>query len=639
MSVSKDIDVITVGRSSIDLYGAEFGVDLSDVSLFRNSVGGSPTNIAIGASRLGLRAALLTRVGADQMGTTILQTLEREGVNVSAIHRDAERLTALVLLAVRDRTHAPHIFYRRECADMALSEVDVDPALLARAKSVVVTGTHFSTETVAKASWAAIRLAKENDAKVIFDIDFRPSLWGLAAHADGAERSALAPRVSEVFSAVIHAADVVVGTEEEICAACNLSDVDAALRQMRSETGVMIVCKRGAYGCDIFPGGKAGELETPLQGTRFNVDVVNSVGAGDAFMAGFLRAYLKGEDLQNCATFANACGAIAVTRLLCSQDYATWPELQFFIEHAHAGQSTPAIPDTLRRTPMREKLKGSLFLLACDHRSQFREIADSIGSDYSRLHIFKRLAVAAAAKVNEAGLNVGVIIDEEYGAEALFDAAREKLWSARPIEVPGSRPIRFVDGPDVGSALITWPRNQTVKCLCHYDPDDEKVLLEEQKESLRRVHQACVRTGHEFLLEIIVPPHVQHKRGEALSRAMRQIYALGVKPDWWKLEPFNDAAAWFRASEIIHENGPGCRGIVVLGQTTSNEQLADAFRASNGADMVRGFAIGRAIVGATFKAWLQGDIDDASAVEQMRHKFRRFIQIWQESRVPITDSA
>lgn len=639
MSVSKDIDVITVGRSSIDLYGAEFGVDLSDVSLFRNSVGGSPTNIAIGASRLGLRAALLTRVGVDQMGTTILQTLEREGVDVSAIQRDAERLTALVLLAVKDRTNAPHIFYRHECADMALSEADVDPALVARAKSIVVTGTHFSTETVANASWKAIRLAKENGAKVIFDIDFRPSLWGLAAHADGAERSALAPRVSEAFSAVINAADVVVGTEEEICAACNLSDVEAALHQIRSEAAVLIVCKRGAYGCDIFPGGATGKLEAPLQGTRFNVDVVNSVGAGDAFMAGFLRAYLKGEDLQSCATFANACGAIAVTRLLCSQDYATWPELQYFIEHAREGQSTSDIPDTLRYTSMRKKPEDNLFVLACDHRSQFRDIADSVGSDYSRMPVFKRLAVAAAAKVNESGVNVGVIIDEEYGADALFDATREELWSARPIEIPGSRPIRFVDGPDIGSALITWPQSQTVKCLCHYDPDDETALLEEQNESLRRVYQACRRTGHEFLLEIIVPSHVQHERGEALSRAMRQIYALGVKPDWWKLEPFSDAAAWYRASEIIHENGPGCRGIVVLGQTSSDAQLADAFQASNGADMVKGFAIGRAIVGATFKSWLTGEIDDAGAVEQMQQKFRHFIQIWQDSRVPITDSA
>ena len=177
------LDVICIGRSSVDLYGGQVGGRLEDMSGFSKYIGGSPTNISVGCARLGLKSALITRVGDEHMGRFIRETLDGEGVETSHVITDPARLTALVILGIRDSAQFPLIFYRENCADMAISEADIDPDFIASAKAVLVTGTHFSTDLVAGASFAAMRMAREAGRKVAFDIDYRPNLWALGGHA------------------------------------------------------------------------------------------------------------------------------------------------------------------------------------------------------------------------------------------------------------------------------------------------------------------------------------------------------------------------------------------------------------------------------------------------------------------------
>src|ERR1700742_2497910 len=138
------LDVITIGRASVDLYGQQIGSRLEDITSFAKSVGGCPANIAVGSARLGLKSALITRVGNEQMGRFIREQLAREGVETRGIATDPARLTALVLLAVEAEGVSPMIFVRTDCADMALSEDNIDEAFIASAGAIVVTGTHFS---------------------------------------------------------------------------------------------------------------------------------------------------------------------------------------------------------------------------------------------------------------------------------------------------------------------------------------------------------------------------------------------------------------------------------------------------------------------------------------------------------------
>ena len=139
--MSDAFDLICMGRAAVDLYGEQIGCPLEDVSTFAKYLGGSPANTAVGVARLGLRAAMLSRVGDEQMGRFVRAQLLREGVDVSNVSTDPARLTALVFLAVRDRDTFPHIFYRDHCADMALSEAEIDPAFISSAGAVLVSGT------------------------------------------------------------------------------------------------------------------------------------------------------------------------------------------------------------------------------------------------------------------------------------------------------------------------------------------------------------------------------------------------------------------------------------------------------------------------------------------------------------------
>ena len=622
------LDVITMGRSSVDLYGQQIGARLEDVASFAKSVGGCPSNIAIGTARLGLKSGLITRVGDEQMGRFIREQMAREGVETAGIVTDPQRLTALVILSVENDKTFPLIFYRENCADMALCEDDVDPDFIRSARAVLVSGTHFSKPNTDAAQRKAMKIARENGGKVIFDIDYRPNLWGLAGHAAGEERYIASDAVSAHLKTVLADCDLIVGTEEEVLIASGESELLAALKTIRALSAATIVLKRGPMGCIVYDGAIPDDLEEGIVGKGFPIEVYNVLGAGDSFMSGFLRGWLAGEDLKTAATWANACGAFAVSRLLCSPEIPTFEELQFFLKNGSeqkALRKDEAINHVHWATTRRDEIP-LLMALAIDHRAQLTSVADEFKVPYHRINDFKRLAVAAAARVAEGRPGYGMLIDERFGREAFFDAAKQKFsWIGRPVELPGSRPLRYEFSQDMGSQLVEWPVDHTIKALCFYHPDDPASLKTEQQEKLRSLFEAARKVGRELLIEIIAG-----KNGEltddTISTALEELYALGIKPDWWKLEPQASSDA------TIARNDPWCRGIVLLGLEAPAEELKKAFAATLAAPSVKGFAVGRTIFNDAARAWLSGTMSDEDAIADMAGRFRQLTEAWLETR-------
>ncbi len=631
MTEPQILDVITLGRASVDLYGQQIGCRLEDTASFAKAVGGCPANIAIGTARLGLRSALITRVGAEAMGGFIREQLAREGVATDGIVTDPQRLTALVLLGVRDDHQFPLIFYRDNCADMALCADDIDPAFIASAGALVVTGTHLSTETVRGATLKAIGAAKAAGRKVIFDIDYRPNLWGLAGHDAGEARYIASQRVTAVLQPILPDCDLIVGTEEEFRIAGGADDVLTALAAVRARSGATLVLKRGPMGCSVYPGAIPADLDQGVRGAGFPIEVYNVLGAGDAFMSGFLRGWLQGEPLETCCTWANACGAFAVSRLLCSPEIPTWAELQFFLTHGSPQKALrkDAALNHIHWATTRRPQPDGLMALAIDHRAQFEELADRLGAPREKIEPFKRLAVAAAAQVAGGREGFGMLLDGTYGRTALFDAAAQNFWIGRPVEKPGSRPLTFEIGGDLGSHLIEWPVDQVVKCLCFYHPDDPADLKAQQEERLLALRDACRRVGREMLVEIIAGKHGV-LRDDTIPRVMDRLYDLDIKPDWWKLEPQVSPAAWARIDATIRTRDPLCRGVVLLGLEAPEEDLLAAFEVAAGSPLVRGFAVGRTIFAAAAEAWLSGQIDDAAAIADMAGRFARLTEAWEK---------
>ncbi|WP_018183600.1 bifunctional 5-dehydro-2-deoxygluconokinase/5-dehydro-2-deoxyphosphogluconate aldolase [Kaistia granuli] len=632
-TTDRPLDVIAIGRSSVDLYGQQIYSRLEDITSFAKSVGGCPSNIAIGTARLGLRSAVITRVGDEQMGRFIREQMQREGVDTQGIATDPDRLTALVLLAVEDEGVSPMIFYRTDCADMALSEADIDDDFIASASAIVVTGTHFSRENSDAAQRKAIRIAKAHGGRVVFDIDYRPNLWGLAGHGDGFARYVKSDRVSEQLKSILADCDLIVGTEEEIRIASGADDVLGALRTIRALSAATIVLKRGAMGCIVYDGAIPHDLEQGIVGDGFPIEIYNVLGAGDAFMSGFLRGWLKGEPLATCATWANACGAFAVSRLLCSPEYPSWAELSHFLENGSEQRALrkDAALNHIHWATTRRAQPDTLMALAIDHRSQLEAVADRLKVPREKIAGLKALAVDAAARVAKGRPGFGMLLDSTYGQKAFPRAAEQDFWIGRPVEQPGSRPLDFDHLPDLGSHLAEWPIGHTIKCLCFYHPADSDELKARQERELLRVADAARTVGRELLVEIIAGKHGPLTE-TTVSSILARLYELGIKPDWWKLEPQTSSAAWRAIERVIEANDPYCRGIVLLGLEAPEHELVTAFRAAAATPLVKGFAVGRTIFAEAAENWLSGRIDDQAAVDDMARRFGKLVAAWEAAR-------
>jgi len=638
---AKTLDLIAVGRSSVDLYGQQIGGRLEDMGSFAKYLGGSPTNTASGGARLGLKTGLLTRVGADHMGRFIREQLQREGVDVAGVLSDPDRLTALVILGIRDRVNFPLIFYRENCADMALEAADVDEAWFASAGAVLINGTHLSQPNVYAASLKAVRAVKAAGGRVAFDIDYRPVLWGLTGKDAGENRFVENREVTAKLQEVVALCDLIVGTEEEIHILGGTTDTIAALRAIRKGTDALLVCKRGPDGCVAFPGAIPDSLDEGVSARGFKVEVFNVLGAGDAFMAGFLRGWLRDEPVETCCEWGNACGAIVVSRHGCAPAMPTWVELEAFLSERERPfrLREDAELEHIHWATTRQHVYDELTVLAVDHRSQFEDLIAETGGDPARIPDFKRLALRAVQTVAGADeTRFGMLLDGRFGFEALAEAADHAYWIARPIELPKSRPLEFESSADVATELAEWPLNQVVKCLVFYHPDDEPDLRDRQERQLLRLADACRKTRHEFLLELILPRGMASD-DKTVARAIRRLYGLGIRPDWWKLEPLTDPAAWREIEIAINGNDPLCRGVVLLGLSAPEAELVASFEVVAPFPIVKGFAVGRTIFYDVARDWLADRIDDEAAVAALVGKFKVLVDAWRRLRGSVGKAA
>ena len=628
--MTRTLDVITIGRSSVDLYGAQVGGRLEDMRSFSKYVGGSPTNMACGTARLGLRSALITRVGDEHMGRFLREELAREGVDLRGVATDPERLTALVLLGIRDEDSFPLIFYRENCADMALCEDDIDEDLIAQARSVVATGTHLSHPRTEAAVLKALHLARRHGAQTALDIDYRPNLWGLSGHGDGENRFIASDTVTAKLQAHLPLFDLIVGTEEEFHIAGGSTDTLAALRAVRAVTSAVLVCKRGAAGAVAFTGAVEG-WDSGETGPGFPIEVFNVLGAGDGFMSGLLKGWLDGESWPRALEYANACGAFAVSRHGCTPAYPSLAELEFFLRRGIRERALrkDAALERIHRATNLHPLEGDIRAFAFDHRMQLEEME---GATQERIGAFKQLCLQAALEVQDGRPGYGILCDDRLGRAALHAAAGTGLWVGRPCEWPGSRPLRLE--PELGAAcqgLMEWPAGQVVKVLCFCHPEDDAAMRADQEATVTRLYQAARANDLEFLLEII-PSKVGPVDDGTTAALIRRWYEIGVYPDWWKLEPLRSDAAWQQAVETIRAHDPWLRGIVVLGLEAPEAELAASFEKAAKHELVRGFAVGRTIFAEVAGDWLAGRRSDAEAVAEMRRRFGRLCALWDRAR-------
>lgn len=626
------VDLVCLGRAGVDFYADQIGSRLEDVAGFSKYIGGSSTNIACCSARMGLSTALITRVGDEQMGQFIREQLIREGVDTRNVITDPDRLTALVVLGIKDRDTFPLIFYRENCADMAIAADDLDRSLIEQSKALLITGTHFSAQGVYDTSIAALDIARSAGVRTVIDIDYRPVLWGLTSRGDGETRFVADDRVTAHLQAILARFDLIVGTEEEIHIAGGSTDTLTALTAIRALSDAVIVLKRGPFGASVFEGPIPASLDDGVTVKGVKVDVLNVLGAGDAFISGFLRGWLNDEGYERALTYANACGALVVSRHGCTPAMPSKEELDYFLAnstHINRPDQHPEL-NYLHRVTTRARHWDAVMVHAFDHRYQLETMADEEAAEVSAVAELKQLLLAATLQVVEQmGIQgkAGILCDSVHGQAVLNAATGSDLWIARPVEMPRSRPLQFEHGHSVGTLIQAWPREQIVKCLFYYSSDDELPVRDVQEQRMRELYHACCETGHELLLEIIPPGDEARGVGESVCRSVQRIYDLGIRPDWWKIPcmPRQDA---LQMASIIDAEAPHCRGIVVLGLDAPITELVNGFQSFAGIDRVLGFAVGRTIFADPARQWLAGRIDDQTLIDEVAERYRQVIAGW-----------
>lgn len=330
---NRKLDVICMGRVAVDLYAEQLHVSLSEVQTFRKYLGGCAGNIAVGCARLGLKSAMFSCVGKDEMGLFVKNVLKEEKVDTELLFETDSYLTGLVLLGIDPPHRFPLMFYRKECADMQLKLAYVKSDYIRQTKTVVITGTGLSTPEMWQTTNYLVQTAKRVETRVIFDLDYRPVLWKLVSVGDGETRYKASRHVSMVYQSLLPQCDLIVGTEEEICIAGGEQDSSRAISVIQTFTTAPIVMKKGEKGCQVF---FASDV-APLFSKSFPVKILNVLGAGDAFIAGLLKGLLCGETWEVATRYANASGAIVVTRHGCAPAMPYFNEVQEFISQSQNG--------------------------------------------------------------------------------------------------------------------------------------------------------------------------------------------------------------------------------------------------------------------------------------------------------------
>ncbi|SFN47649.1 bifunctional 5-dehydro-2-deoxygluconokinase/5-dehydro-2-deoxyphosphogluconate aldolase [Xenorhabdus japonica] len=632
MEQHRKFDVICMGRIAVDLYGQQIGSRLEDMGSFSKYLGGSSGNVAYGTARLGLKSSMLARVGDEHMGSFLREELEWAGCDTSHLITDKERLTALVLLGIKDNETFPLIFYRDNCADMAITRDDFSEDYIASARCLAITGTHLSHPQTRDAVLTALQYARRNGVKTVIDIDYRPVLWGLTSLGDGETRYIASEQVTAQLQEVLSLFDLIVGTEEEFHIAGGSTDTVEALRRVRELTAATLVCKRGALGCSVFIANIPDTLDEGITVQGIKVEILNVLGAGDAFMSGLLRGYLNHESWDQACIYANACGALVVSRHGCAPAMPDKTELDNYLMRA----TEIPHPDLdshlnhLHRIGSRHKQWDELYVMAFDHRTQFAEMACKVNASLDRIPQLKKLLFRASQEVStEAHLEgkAGILCDSSFGQDVLNAATGKGLWIGRPIELPGSRPL-CLEHDDIGSQLVSWPREHIVKCLVFFHPEDDHPLRLEQEKTIQEVYAACCQSGHELLLEVILPVDMPHS-DEFYLRVLQRFYNLGIKPDWWKLPPMQ-SATWDQISVLIKQRDPHCRGVVILGLDAPETILKASFNAAAGKSIVKGFAIGRTLFCQPSLQWLAGEIDEETLILKIKTNYHNLISYWRQ---------
>jgi len=632
---TRPLDVICMGRVAVDLYAEQVYSHLKDVQSFRKYLGGCAGNTAVGTTRLGLKSAMFSCVGTDEMGLFLRDTLENEGVDTTLLRSTPEHLTALVVLGVNPPDRFPLIFYRENCADMQIQPEDANPEIFRKAKALLITGTGLSTPKMHEATLQAVKTAKESGCVVILDKDYRPVLWGLTEAGDGETRFVASVAVTKEMQPFLSDLDLIVGTEEEIMIAGGDQTLEKSLSAIGNRSSATIVLKRGAEGCMVY----SADSSTPVSARSFKIEVLNVLGAGDSFMSGFLRGWLRNESLGNCALYGNACGALVVTRHGCSPSSPSFDELEYFIRNFDKVPNLahhPKMNQLHSRTEFGQQRNRRLLIFAFDHRNLFEESCRTGNLPQEKIFRFKELVHHGFHSVCQTNkdTNLAILVDPKYGKKILNDSSGFNYTVGVPVEDEGEFPLNWLCEGSLYQHLLERPSTWFVKVLFSFHTEmnlEDKIY---QLTQLRKLSDVCSELKRKLMIELDIPEGISKKFAStvnevALTEAIDEVYKGGIYPYWWEINPLDSKEKWMKLNEVIDENDPET-GVIFKCNYLQLEKLPAWFGAAHSNFKSCGLAVGQSIFWDTLEKYIIGNADDAEVISEIAVRFQKLINLWSD---------
>lgn len=316
---SKKLDIILLGRVTIDFNPIDYYQTLAESETFKKYVGGSPANIAVGLSRLGKKCGFLSRVSDDRFGDYVLDFFDREGIDISHIKRcEHGEKTGLTFTEILDENTSSILMYRNQAADLALSPEQVDEAYIKSARAVLISGTALAASPSREAALKAVMLAKKHQVKIIFDIDYRAYNWESE------------DEIGIYYAMVARDAHLIMGSRKEFDLAEKFAGLDqtdrASADYWLSRTAKIVVVKHGKQGSTAYTGdGNAYSIKP------FPVTALKSFGGGDGYGSSFINGLLEGWDIMDCLEYGSASAAMLVASHGCSANMPVLKDIRTFI--------------------------------------------------------------------------------------------------------------------------------------------------------------------------------------------------------------------------------------------------------------------------------------------------------------------
>lgn len=317
-ATNKEFDLIAVGRACIDLNAVEYNRPMEETMTFKKYVGGSPANVAIGSSKLGLKAGFIGKIPDDQHGRFIEQYMKNVGIDTSNMVVDqAGRKVGLAFTEILSPEECSILMYREQAADLYLEVSEVNEDYIKSAKTLLISGTALAQSPSREAAFKAIKDAKKHGIKVIFELDYRPYTWQSP------------DEVSVYYSLVAEQSDIVIGTREEFDMMENLDhegDNEKTIKELFKSTPELVVIKHGVDGSYAYT--KSGET---YRGKAYKTKVLKTFGAGDSYASAFIYALIQGEDIETALKYGSASASIVVSKHSSSEAMPTVEEIKKLI--------------------------------------------------------------------------------------------------------------------------------------------------------------------------------------------------------------------------------------------------------------------------------------------------------------------